>query len=214
MTSNFRNYKKFVLLITFILISVIGYTQKETNKWKLQLAFGFNYPNVSGFVSGYEGKRVNFPTINIGMQHMFTKTKGIKLDFGYNKFSNADDSSEFKTNYSRINAQFVYDATMVFGFLPAQIGLVGHVGPGFSIIKPLGNYGDNKTSFLNVMTGIEIHYNVSETFAVFTDLSYIFGFSGDETYNPISEGFGTFNGNLFAITFGVSVSLSGCYYCD
>ena len=48
----------------------------------------------------------------------------------------------------------------------------------------------------------------------FTDISYIYSFSGDKTYNPISEDFGTFNGNLFAVTFGVSVSLSGCYYCD
>ncbi len=214
MTPNFKKYKKVVLLFAFILISVIGNTQADTNKWKLQLAFGFNSPNDDGFVTGFEAESLNFPTINIGIQHMFTKTYGIKLDFGYNRFTNADNSVEFKTNYSRINAQFVYDATMVFGFLPTQIGLVGHVGPGFSIVKPLGNYGNNKSSFLNAMAGVEIHYNISDTFTVFTDVSYIFSFSGNETYNPISEGFGTFNGNLFAVTFGVSVSLSGCYYCD
>ncbi|MCK5402417.1 MAG: cell envelope biogenesis protein OmpA [Flavobacteriaceae bacterium] len=213
MTSNFKKYKK-VVLFGFMLISVIGYTQSDTSKWKLQLAFGFNYPNVDGFVTGFEAKPINFPTINLGVQHMFTKTKGVKLDFGYNRFSNTDNSAEFKTNYSRINAQFVYDATTVFGFLPTQIGLVGHIGPGFSTVKPLGSFGDNKTSFLNAMAGIEVHYNMSETFSVFTDFSYIFSLSGDETYNPISEGFGTFNGNLFTVTIGVSVSLSGCYYCD
>lgn len=213
MTSNFKKYKK-VVLFGFMLISVIGYTQSDTSKWKLQLAFGFNSPNVDGFVTGFEAKAINFPTINIGVQHMFTKTKGVKLDFGYNRFSNTDNSAEFKTNYSRINAQFVYDATTVFGFLPTQIGLVGHIGPGFSTVKPLGSFGDNKTSFINAMAGIEVHYNMSETFSVFTDFSYIFSLSGDETYNPISEGFGTFNGNLFTVTIGVSVSLSGCYYCD
>ena len=214
MTSNFKKYKKVVFLLGFILISIIGYTQVDTNKWKLQLAFGFNYPNIDGFVDGFEAKPLNFPTINIGVQHMFTRTKGVKLDFGYNRFSNADNSIEFKTNYSRINAQFVYDATTVFGFLPTQIGLVGHVGPGFSMIKPLGNYGNNKASFLNAIAGVEVHYLVSDTFTVFTDVSYIYSFSGDKMYNPISEGFGTFNGNLFTVTFGISVSLSGCYYCD
>ena len=202
------------MLIGILLISVSANTQSDTSKWKMQLAFGFNYPNVDGFVSGFEAKSLNFPTINIGVQHMFSRTKGVKLDFGYNRFTNADTSVEFKTNYTRINAQFVYDATTVLGFLPAAIGLVGHVGPGYSIVKPLGNYGDNKLSFLNAMAGIEIHYSISETFSVFTDVSYIFSFSGDKTYDPISEGFGTFNGNLFAVTFGVSVSLSGCYYCD
>lgn len=207
-------YKKAILFLGFILISVLGYSQTDTSKWKLQLAFGLNYPNIDGFVPGFEAKPFNFPTINFGVQHMFTETKGVKLDFGYNRFSNANDSAEFKTNYSRINAQFVYDATTVFGFLPAQIGLVGHAGPGYSSIKPLGNFGDNKTSFFNAMAGIEVHYNVSETFSVFSDFSYILSFSGEETYNPISEGFGTFNGNLFTVTIGVSVSLSGCEYCD
>ncbi|RLD27606.1 MAG: cell envelope biogenesis protein OmpA [Bacteroidetes bacterium] len=214
MTSNFKKYKKVVLLFSFILISVVGYTQAEISKWKLQLAFGFNYPDVDGFVSGFEAKPINFPTINLGVQHMFTKTAGAKLDFGYNRFSNANDSAEFKTNYTRINAQFVYDTTLLFGFLPIQIGLVAHVGPGISIIKPLGNFGENKTSFINTIAGVEVHYNVSETFSVFTDVSYIFSFAGNETYDPISKGFGTFNKNLFAVTLGVSVSLSGCYYCD
>ena len=92
--------------------------------------------------------------------------------------------------------------------------MVGHTGIGYSIVKPLGNFGDNKISFLNAMAGFEVHYIVSETFSVFTDLSYIFSFSGNKTYNPISEGFGTFNGNLVTFTLGVSVSLSGCQYCD
>ncbi len=214
MTSNFKKYKKVVLLLGFILISVNGYMQSETSKWKLQLAFGFNYPDVDGFVSGFEAKPINFPTINLGVQHMFTRTIGAKLDLGYNRFSNVNGSAVFKTNYTRINAQFVYDTTKIFRFLPVQIGLVAHAGPGFSIIKPLGNFGENKTSFLNTIAGVELHYNVSETFSVFTDVSYIYSFAGNETYNPISEGFGTFNGNLFAVTLGVSVSLSGCYYCD
>jgi len=214
MTSNFKKFKKVVIFLGFLLILVNGHTQSETSKWKLQLAFGFNYPDVDGFVSGFEAKPINFPTINIGVQHMFTRTVGVKLDFGYNRFSNAEDSAEFKTNYTRINAQFVYDTTVLFRFLPVQIGLIAHAGPGFSIIKPLGNFGENKTSFLNTVVGVELHYNVSETFSVFTDVSYIFSFSGNKTYNPISEGFGTFNGNLFAVTLGVSVSLSGCYYCD
>ena len=209
-----KKYKKVIFIILFLLIPIFGFSQAETSKWKLQLAFGFNNPNSDGFVSGFEAKPLNFPTINFGVQHMFTSTKGVKLDFGYNRFSNADDSAEFKTNYSRVNAQFVYDATHVFGFLPSQIGLVGHAGIGYSVVKPLGNFGDNKTSFLNAIAGFEVHYIVSETFSIFSDFSYIYSFSGDKMYDPISEGFGTFNGNLFTLTFGISVSLSGCQYCD
>jgi hypothetical protein len=79
-------------------------------------------------------------------------------------------------------------------------------------LKPLGNYADNNLSFLNLMGGLEIHYGLSDTMSVFTDISYIYGSGKD--FDPLTDGFGSFNGNLTTITFGVSFSLSGCYYCD
>ena len=190
------------------------YSQSETSRWKAQIAFGFNYPDVDGFLPGFEAKPINFPTINLGVQHMFSPNMGAKLDFGYNRFSNAKDSSEFKTNYSRINAQFVYDATRDLPFLPSTFGIIGHVGPGISFIKPLGNFSDNNHSYFNALAGIELHYRIAQTVSVFTDASYIIRFSSDITYDPITEGYGTFHNNLFNITLGLSVSLSGCQYCD
>lgn len=210
----FNKLKQLVLILFLGSYSLLGFAQSETSKWKVQIAFGFNYPDVDGFVTGFEAKPVNFPTINLGVQHMFKQNMGAKLDFGYNRFSNAENSSEFKTNYSRINAQFVYDPTNQLRFLPGPIGLVAHAGPGMSFIRPLGNYGDNKLSFFNGLAGMEIHYRISQTVSVFTDVSYIMSFSGDKVYDPISEGYGTFNNNLFNITLGLSVSLSGCQYCD
>ena len=195
-------------------MSFANFGQSDTSKWKAQIAFGFNYPDVDGFVPGFEAKPVNFPTINLGVQHMFTQNMGAKLDLGYNRFSNVEESAEFKTNYTRINAQFVYDASRDIGFLPPSIGMVGHVGPGMSFIKPLGTYGDNKHSFFNAMAGVEFHYRIAKTVSAYVDGSYIYSFSGDKTYDPISEGYGTFNNNLFNITLGISVSLSGCQYCD
>ena len=61
------------------------------------------------------------------------------------------------------------------------------------------------------MGGIEFHYGISDKLSVYVDTSYIFGFGKD--FNPISDGFGSFNGDLLTITFGASISLSGCYYC-
>ena len=214
MNISFAKLKQSVLLVCVCLISFSNFSQSETSKWKAQIAFGFNYPDVDGFVPTFEAKPVNFPTINLGIQHMFTQNMGAKLDFGYNRFSNADDSTEFKTNYTRINAQFVYDATRDFRFLPPSVGMVGHVGPGMSFIKPLGYYVDNEHSFFNAMAGVEVNYRIAKTVSAYVDGSYILSFSGDKTYDPISKGYGTFNNNLFNITLGVTVSLSGCQYCD
>ncbi|MEH6534986.1 MAG: outer membrane beta-barrel protein [Psychroserpens sp.] len=211
MTSNYRLQKLTILMIAFACFAN-SYAQKDTNKWKAQVAFGVNSPSQSGFVEGFQAKSVNFPTVNLGIQHMFKPQVGAKLDFGFNRFSSDDNSVDFKTNYTRINAQLVYDPTESIPFLPPRMGLVAHSGPGYSFVKPLGNFGGNKISFLNVMAGFEVHYGITQEISVFADTSYILGFGKD--FEPETEGFGSFNGNLLTLTFGVTFSISGCQYCD
>jgi hypothetical protein len=203
--------QKHKLLVVLVLFTTFSFAQRDKNRWKAQIAIGVNSPSQSGFVEGFESNSVNFPTINAGFQNMFKRQFGAKLDFGFNRFSNGDNSPEFKINYTRLNAQFVYDPTESIGFLPEQIGLVAHAGPGYTFVKPLGDYSNNKTSFLNIMAGLEVHYALSEYMSLYTDVSYILGFGKD--FDPIIDGFGSFNGNLLTITFGITFSLSGCYYC-
>ena len=209
MLSTIKHYC--IILMTVLAVSTAS-AQLETSKWKALVSLGINSPSQEGLVAPFEANTINFPTINLGLQRMFTPQLGAKLDFGYNRFANADDTPEFKTNYTRINLQFVYDGTRFFSFLPIDTGVVFHAGPGYSMIKPLGDYGNNKTSFLNGMAGLEFHYGLSRSVSAFFDASYIYGFGKD--FDPITEGFGSFNGNLLTVTVGVAVSLSGCYTCN
>lgn len=204
--------KKYILSTLLIGFCLMSFSQSAKSKIKAQIAIGVNSPSSSGFVSTFEAKPINFPTVNLGVQYMFREQLGAKFDYGFNRFSNSGNSPEFKDNYSRFNIQFVYDATKTLTFLPARIGIVGHVGPGYTLIKPLGNFANNKNSFLNVMGGIEFHYGMSDTISLFTDVSYIYGLGKD--FDPVTNGFGSFNGDLTTITFGISFSLSGCYYCN
>ena len=121
-------------------------------------ALGVNSPSKSGFVGDFQAKSINFPTVNLGVQTMFKQQFGAKLDFGYNRMSSEDPSPEFKLNYSRVNAQFVYDPTYNLYFLPQRMGLVLHAGPGYSFVKPLGNFSNNNLSFFNFMGGLEVHF--------------------------------------------------------
>lgn len=207
-----RSIKYYCLFALFLMCITSSFSQIETSKWKALIALGVNSPSQSGFVESFEANSLNFPTINLGVQRMFTQQVGAKLDFGYNRFTSTNNSPEFKINYSRINAQLVYDATRNLTFLPINMGVVAHAGPGYSIVKPLSGYSENKTSYLNAMTGIEVHYGVSKTVSVFVDGSYVLGFAKD--FDPITDGYGSFNGNLFTATIGISVSLSGCTYCN
>lgn len=208
----FKNYHKFCFIVCISFFSFYGNSQSDTSTFKAQFAVGVNMPSANGFVNNFEANSVNFPTINLGLQYMFKPMFGAKLDFGYNRFSNLDNTPEFKVNYSRINLQAVVNATKIFVFLPENMGTFVHFGPGFSMIKPLGNYTQNNTSFLNGMAGIEFHFAISDKLSVYLDSSYILGFGDD--FNPESVGFGSFNGDLLTITIGATISLSGCYYCE
>ncbi len=203
-------------LLLFLLVgffSFSGFSQSETNTWKAQLAVGVNSPNQSAFVANFKAKSVNMPTVNLGLQRMFSRRLGAKLDYGFNRISDVDNtkSPAFKLNYSRVNAQLVYDLGDVIR-LSNNLAIVGHAGPGYSWVKPLGDYAGNDTSFLNLMGGLEFHYGLSRTLSLFLDASYIYSLGGD--YDPISDGFGSFNGNLITATLGLSFSLSGCYFCE
>tara|TARA_R110002049_G_scaffold18043_6_gene69453 strand:- start:3725 stop:4321 length:597 start_codon:yes stop_codon:yes gene_type:complete len=188
----------------------LGFSQGDKSTIKAQFALGVNSPSTSGFVDGFEGKSLNFPTVNLGIQYMFKPSFGAKLDYGFNRISNDKTARDFKLNYSRINLQGVLDLSQTL-YISNRVGTFIHAGPGFSFVKPLGDFPDNKTSFLNVMAGMEFHYGVSDKLSLYFDTSYILGFGKD--FNPISDGFGSFNGNLLTITIGASISLSGCYYC-
>ena len=209
----FKRIKVLLFTLLTLFLSLQLFSQAETNEWKMQVALGFNKPLASQQSEGFSTKNINFPTINLGVQHMFSKNLGAKLDFGYNRASNDDNSPEFKFNYTRINAQLVYDFTNDIGFLPNRTAMVLHLGPGMSFTKPLANYSANKHSFLNGLVGLELHYGISETLSVFGDLSYILALSKKEKYDPVIDGF-SYNGNMVTATIGLSVSLSGCRYCD
>ncbi len=209
----FTTLKRLVLTVS-VLISITSFSQTETNRLKAQIAFGFNKTIDNEQSAGFSSKNINFPTINLGVQYMFTESLGAKLDFGYNRSSNDDNSPEFKLNYNRINAQFVYDFRKLFrSFMPHRFAVVGHVGPGISFTKPLGNFSENKHTFLNGIIGGELHYGISQTISIFGDASLILPLSKKDKYDPQVDGY-SFNGKLVTATIGVSVSLSGCQYCD
>lgn len=211
MNPKIRIHKLIVAFLFCLLLGVSVFAQSDTSIFKAQIALGVNSPSSDGFVQNFEGKSLNFPTVNLGFQYMFWKNLGGKLDYGFSRISNTSNSPEFKLNYSRINLQLVYDASKIIAF-SNRMGTFLHAGPGYSFVKPLGSYTNNDVSFLNVMGGIEFHYGVSDSLTLFLDTSYILGMGKD--FDPIASGFGAFNGNLLTVTFGASISLSGCYFCN
>lgn len=207
-----RQYLFFLVIVFTSLNSNAQF--RKTIKWKALFSVGVNYPATNGFVKGTDAQTVNFPTVNLGIQHMLKSQYGVKLDYGFNRFKNDKDSPDFKINYSRINAHFVYDPTKYIGFLPDRLSTVLHAGPGIAFVKPLANLKNNKQTYLNLNVGLELHYAINEKVAIYTDIAYLYGFTSLDNYDPVLSGLGAFNGSLFNLTFGLAVSLSNCQFCD
>jgi hypothetical protein len=210
-----QTFGKFlILLLTVLSLSKVHGQWRQTMQWKAIISTGISYPFTDGFVKGSYAQPINFPTVNLGLQRMFTQYYGVRLDYGFNRFASDKESAEFKINYSRVNPQFVFNPTGYLKFLPNRLGVELHAGPGVSFSKPLRNISDRNQTYLNFLGGAEIHYYLTRRLSVFTDFSYIYGFTKLDDYNPPLSGLGAFNGSLINITVGLAISLSGCQYCD
>lgn len=200
------------LFFLMLMTTSICQAQRDVERWKMQVSLGLNNPVDVVDNDDYYSDFINFPTINIGVQHMFSNNLGAKIDLGYNRSKSAEGSKEFKLNYTRVNAQLVYDFKDILKFLPPPIGVVGHAGPGLSMTKPLGLDVNNTYGYLNLLGGLEFHYRLSESVSIFADGSYALSLSGKDKYIATIDGY-SFNGDLMYVALGVSLSLSGCNYC-
>lgn len=208
-----NKYKRLLLSFVFSSIMFFSFAQRDTEKFRLQFAVGVNNPVDNGENDGYFSKSINVPTVNLGFTYMFKPNLGAKLDFGFNRSKSADESLEFKLNYTRVNAQIVYDFTDAIGFLPEPMSINAHAGPGISFTKPLANHSENKYTYMNVLIGMEVHYKISRKLSVFGDIGYVKGLSSKDKYDVDIDGY-SFNGDLVYATVGLSVALSGCRYCN
>ena len=205
---------KFRICLLVLLTSLCTYSQTLT----LDLGLGINSPS-NDFIEPYKAKSVNGLTVDAGVRYMFKKKLGVKLDVGFNRYANDDSSPEFKANLTRVNLQAYYnlwdDLYNIQIRLPERLAIFVHAGPGFSMLKPLSEpFNGNKSSNLNVLAGLAVHYGISDRLSVFLDGSNFFNFGQKISYEGanLPDTIGT---SMFNLTLGISVSInSGCYYCQ
>ncbi|WP_159022618.1 outer membrane beta-barrel protein [Formosa sp. L2A11] len=215
MSSILKQQKYIACLVIFIfLISIPGFSQTDEDVLRFELALGANTAFKDGFAESFSGKTLNLATINVGAQYMFTKTLGAKFDLGFNRIKGEGPSESFKINYTRLNLQGVYDYTKITGLDVRELKFLIHAGPGFAFVRPLSIDYDNNQNYFNAIVGTEVLYELNRNSSVFFDVSYIHGFTEADDYSPITSGQGAFNGSILTFTVGVSLSLSGCYYCN
>ncbi|TJY37900.1 outer membrane beta-barrel protein [Pontimicrobium aquaticum] len=209
-----NKYKRPLLCLLLFSVISFSFAQGDSEKIRLQLAVGVNNPIDNGKNDGYFAKDINLPTINFGVRYMFKPNKlGAKLDVGYNRSKSDEGSQKFKLNYTRVNAQVVYDFNDLLSFLPQEMSIQAHAGPGVSFTKPLLNDSENTYTYLNGLIGLEVYYSLSRKLSLFVDVAYAKSFTNKVKYDVVTDGY-SFNGDLMYATVGLSVALSGCRYCN
>ncbi|SEA16199.1 OmpA-OmpF porin, OOP family [Flavobacterium gillisiae] len=180
----------------------------EFNKWSVEVAGGLNKP-MRPMSAGTRTAVVSPYVADLGVRYMFNNKFGIKADFGYNSFTEGDDSKSFNSKYYRADLQAVANLGRIMNFetWTNSIGLLAHTGFGLSFLER-ENPTYVKDRMGNFMAGVTGQIKLSDRIALTGDFTTILNAKQNVAFDggsPIgSPGFG---GVLFNGTVGLTVYL-------
>lgn len=212
--------KKIILTLVFSSVMTTMSAQTETvkntettvetpfNRWSVELAGGFNKPTRS-MTAGYRTAVVSPYVADLGVRYMFNNKFGMKADFGYNSFTQGDNSKNFDTKYYRVDLQGVANLGRIMSFetWTKTIGLLGHAGVGLSFLEK-ENPTYSKDRMGNLMAGITGQIKLSDRIALTGDFTTLIhgrqnlAFDGASSVTPRG-----LSGVLFNGTAGITVYL-------
>ncbi len=177
------------------------------NKWSIEVNGGANKP-IRTLTKGYSTATVNFFHADLGARYMLNTKFGLKLDFGYDKFQERDNTPNFETTYLRTDLQGVVNLGRVLNFetWTNSIGLLAHGGFGVSSFK---SKSMNANDYLvNGIAGLTAQVRLSNRVALTGDLTGLVHASQYQSWDGMSAArVGTFDGILFNASLGLTVYL-------
>jgi len=110
--------------------------QPQYNKWSVELNGGVNKPT-RAITPGYSTATLNPFHADLGVRYMFSPKFGVKLDVGYDQFTERDDTPEFESRSVRASLQGVVNIGRALNFetWTNTIGILAHGGFGVSQIS-------------------------------------------------------------------------------
>ena len=202
--------KKNILLIFFVVIIVIDCNAQERtktstvfNRWSIEGNIGLTKPYLN-FSSGYWAGTPDFLAGEVGVRYMLNEFFGLKIDFGYNQFSNQENSHEFSTDEYRVDMQGVVNVGRVLKFenWTHTFNVLAHGGLGVGKI----NY-DQATSAEdyvgNVIGGLTGQIKLSPRVAMNLDFSTFSNIRQNLSFNGAQA-----NSKHFGVVFNTTVGLT------
>lgn len=198
------------LACALALVNVNAQTEKKTtnsfNKWSIELGAGLTKPQ-RPFSAGYSTDTPSPWVGEIGVRYMFNNKFGLKIDYGYNSFTDGDDSMKFDSKYQRLDLQGVANLGRIMNFetWTNTFGLLGHAGFGVGQLKSDNFTGKDWTG--NFIAGVTGQIRLSNRIALTGDFSTILNASQDHTFDGATVDNRGFSGLMFNGTVGLQVYL-------
>lgn len=210
------------LTIFLFCIGAIGFAQEtETegyNRWSLEFSSGISKPTdafTTGYATSQKGKQINFRVnhFNLGTRYMFSPTFGVKMDVGYDQFTEGDNSLPFDTKQYRLGVQGVISLGQVIRLneLTSRWSVLLHGGVQLSQLNfQLPNEAINNEKSYGLMYGVTPMYKLSDRFALMANVT----FTSQESQHLNWDGAAINNNaslsaNMYHISLGVQWYLGG-----
>ncbi|WDO12050.1 OmpA family protein [Flavobacterium sp. WW92] len=212
--------KKNLPLLSFLLLAFASANAQESaavvekapaddyNKWSIEVNGGVNKPTRT-MTDGYYTSTLNLFHADLGVRYMFNPKFGLKLDFGYDKFQEHDDSAPFESTYLRTSLQGVVNLGRVLNFedWTDTFGLLAHGGFGASQLTSKDGF-DGEDYMGHGILGLTGQIKLSNSIVLTGDLTGIV--NGKQNYNFDGQGnttTGAFDGTLLNASVGFTFYL-------
>lgn len=175
------------------------------DKWSIELNGGVNKP-MRAMTAGYSTATLNPFHVDLGARYMFNPKFGLKLDFGYDKFQERDNTAPFESKLIRTSLQGVVNLgrTLNFETWTNTFGLLAHGGLGVSQLSSDNGF-NGKDHMGHGIIGLTGQIKLSNSVALTGDLSGLV--YGRQNWN--FDGMGAAQtGSFDGVTLNASIGLT------
>lgn len=186
--------------------------EKNYNKWSLEGGIGVNKP-YNSFSPGYRTNDINFFGAELGVRHMLNEFFGLKLNMGYDKFKDGNNSLEFNTAMFALSFEGVANLgrLMKFQTWTQTINLLAHAGAGVSALEydnPAIITGVNDADFVgNLVGGLTLQVKLSPRVSLYGDYTIKGNYKQDKGFEGLQVNTERNRPHMMKGTIGLSVAL-------
>jgi hypothetical protein len=207
---------KIKLLFVLLLVSSLSVAQYRFNQFSIEAGAGYvlaGNPYSEAFDSNFSG----FRNVNLGVRYMIDENYGVRLSYANDRFLQSN-GSKVGISYNRIGVDGIYNLGRLIDLAYASnenVGLLGHVGVGYTMAKPLGESVTDRIGTISL--GLTPQFKLGENSVFYVDLSTNLnvkqhrGFDGGLVYEDRKATLGSF----YNLSFGLMIYLGqNRYHAD